>query len=59
MEDRLRILGYLIMHTRQLDMVMTDQAKVAEHRARMLTDIRHSFPAAAQACPAPTAPLRA
>lgn len=40
MEQRLRVLGYLVIHTRQLDMAMTDAAAVAERRERMLEDIR-------------------
>ena len=37
--DRLRVLGYLIMHTRQLDMIMADPARVAGYRRRFETDI--------------------
>jgi pyruvate,water dikinase len=40
MEARLRILGYLIVHTRQLDMVLTDAAAAGAHRARMAGDLR-------------------
>lgn len=40
MEQRLRVLGYLVIHTRQLDMAMTDAAAIAERRERMLKDIR-------------------
>jgi len=40
MLDRLRVLGYLLMHTRQLDMVMTNDALVAHYRQRFLTEIR-------------------
>jgi pyruvate,water dikinase len=37
MESRLVVIGYLIMHTRQLDMVMADHASVLSYR-RKLTD---------------------
>ncbi|MGC8719744.1 MAG: PEP/pyruvate-binding domain-containing protein [Thermodesulforhabdaceae bacterium] len=40
MEDVLRVLGYLIIHTRQLDMVMTDPQSVAHYRAKMLADLQ-------------------
>ena len=38
MEQRLRVLGYLIIHTRQLDMVAASNEALAEYRARMLAD---------------------
>ena len=38
MGKRLKILGYLITHTRQLDMIMTDKAAVARRRERFLKD---------------------
>jgi len=37
--DRLRILGYLLVHTRQLDMAMADQGAADCLRTRMLSDI--------------------
>ncbi|WP_243545242.1 PEP/pyruvate-binding domain-containing protein [Pseudodesulfovibrio tunisiensis] len=39
MEHRLKVLGYLITHTRQLDMIMTDTAAVARRRKKFLKDI--------------------
>ena len=42
--DRLKILGYLLMHTRQIDMVMGDQGMVAHYREKILTDLRQIAP---------------
>ncbi len=39
MESRLRVVGYLVMHTRQLDMVMADPAAVRRYRDKLLADI--------------------
>lgn len=39
MQKRLRIVGYLTQHTRQLDMIMNDPAATAEHREKILKDI--------------------
>jgi pyruvate,water dikinase len=39
MLDRLRVIGYLLMHTRQLDMVMTNDALVAHYRERFTKEI--------------------
>lgn len=39
MSVRLRVLGYLTMHTRQLDMIMHDPAASAAHKRRLLDDI--------------------
>lgn len=44
MEEKLSVLGYLITHTRQLDMVMTDMASVKALRAKMITDLSRLFP---------------
>ncbi|MBG0791259.1 MAG: pyruvate, water dikinase [Desulfovibrionaceae bacterium] len=40
MGKRLKMLGYLITHTRQLDMIMTDKAAVARRRQRFLDDFK-------------------
>ncbi len=40
MEQRLKVLGYVIIHTRQLDMLMSNAAAVAERKARMQREIR-------------------
>jgi pyruvate,water dikinase len=39
LEQRLQILGYLIQHTRQIDMVMNNQTSVNQYRKKFLTEI--------------------
>ncbi|NQV03089.1 MAG: hypothetical protein HQ542_10605, partial [Bacteroidia bacterium] len=40
MEERLRILGYLTLHTRQLDMIMANDSAVRYYKARIERDIQ-------------------
>jgi pyruvate,water dikinase len=39
MRERLRILGYLIIHTRQLDMIMADSGLFHQYREKILHDL--------------------
>ena len=41
--SRLHVLGYIIMHTRQLDMIMKDRTQVITLRDKMLSDITELF----------------
>jgi pyruvate,water dikinase len=38
--ERLKILGYLIIHTRQIDMVMGDEGMIAQYRQKIMTDLQ-------------------
>ncbi|MBI5572043.1 MAG: pyruvate, water dikinase [Desulfomonile tiedjei] len=49
MKARLRILGYLIMHTRQLDMVMNNEAEIMRYRAKFLKEINEILASGAEA----------
>ena len=40
MVHRLRVLGHLLTHTRQLDMVMNNRASVKHHRDKMMADLQ-------------------
>ncbi|MDI6775809.1 MAG: PEP/pyruvate-binding domain-containing protein [Syntrophales bacterium] len=42
MKGRLMVIGYLIIHTRQLDMIMLDDASISGQRAKIMRDI-HSI----------------
>ena len=50
--DRLRILGYLLVHTRQIDMAMADRGAADALREKMLADIRAMLATTTVAAPA-------
>ena len=39
LKERLKVLGYLVMHTRQLDMVLSNKARVNKYVEKMLDEI--------------------
>jgi pyruvate,water dikinase len=44
LKERLKVLGYLILHTRQLDMVLADQGRVSWYLEEMLKEISTFVP---------------
>lgn len=40
MEERLKVLGHLNMHARQLDMAMSNSGSIDQHRARIMKDLK-------------------
>ncbi|HSH13098.1 MAG TPA: pyruvate, water dikinase, partial [Desulfurivibrionaceae bacterium] len=44
LEERLMVLGYLLIHTRQIDMVMADEAVRDQYRVKILADLALILP---------------
>jgi pyruvate,water dikinase len=44
MRERLRLLGYLIIHTRQLDMIMANSGSFHQYREKILHDLEQVVP---------------
>ncbi|NTV14667.1 MAG: pyruvate, water dikinase [Desulfobulbaceae bacterium] len=44
LEKRLMVLGYLLIHTRQIDMVMADEEVRDQHRSKILADLALIIP---------------
>ena len=49
-----RVAGYLVIHTRQLDMIMADAAQTAQRREQLLADCQQLFALEDEARPAPS-----
>ena len=51
MMQRLKVLGYLLMHTRQLDMIMANDASLQQIREKMCKDLETIVKVAQMICP--------